>query len=402
MRRIASISRVILGLLFIFSGTMKGIDPMGSALKFTEYFGAFGMDGLSVLAPALSILLSAVELTLGLMLVMKLRIAFTSLITLIFMSCFTLFTLFIAITNPVADCGCFGDAIKLTNWQTFVKNLVFLALAAIAYWRYRKYKIRFHAYLEAFMSVLLLLTTCLFFTYYYRTLPGIDLLPFKAGTNIAAEINAVGQGDGDVYETTLKYKNRQTGEIHIFSVEDTTWYDDTIWEFVDSNNVLVKKGEQQKIKDFFIFNQEGDNVTANVLNMPNLIVLTAYDVKTLTPEGMTKFRDAVNYAHRNKYNVIGLTSSNKPLPLDADCYNIDATTLKTMIRSSEGMMLLNNGVVVAKWSTEEIPDFNNIDAEDFIRIAEERAAYREITTMMLFLITIIIFYVVFRYTAAKR
>lgn len=373
---------------------------MGSALKFAEYFGAFGMDGLRVMAPTLSVLLSAVELTIGLMLLMKLRIAFTSLVTLIFMSCFTLFTLFIAITNPVADCGCFGDAIKLTNWQTFFKNIFFLALSILAYWRYRKYIIRFHAYIEAFMSVLLLLATCLFFTYYYRTLPGIDLLPFKAGTNIAAEINAVGQGD--VYETTLKYRNRETGKIHTFSVEDTTWYDDTVWEFVDSHNRLIKTGEQPKIKDFIIFDKEGDNVTENILSMPNLMIITVYDVKTLEPEAVIKFRDAVNYAHKNKYNIIGLTSSTEPLPLDMDCYNIDATTLKTMIRASDGLMLLNDGVVVAKWNAMDLPDFNTIGADDFIRIAEERAAYREVTTMMLFIITIIIFYIVFRYTAAKR
>jgi uncharacterized membrane protein YphA (DoxX/SURF4 family) len=132
MKFIFLISRIFIGLVFLFSGFVKAIDPFGSAIKFSEYFEAFHIDFLAFAALPLAILLSATELMIGLNLLAGLRMRFTAWLLLVFMSYFTLLTLVLAFTNPVSDCGCFGDALKLTNWQTFGKNIIlFLPTLAV-------------------------------------------------------------------------------------------------------------------------------------------------------------------------------------------------------------------------------------------------------------------------------
>ena len=133
MKYIRLISRLIVGMVFIFSGFVKAVDPLGSAYKFADYFTAFKLGFLEFLALPLGIFLSAFELILGLTLILGYRRKTVFQILMWFMSFFTLLTFILAIFNPVTDCGCFGDALILTNWQTFFKNVVLMVFVSILY-----------------------------------------------------------------------------------------------------------------------------------------------------------------------------------------------------------------------------------------------------------------------------
>lgn len=187
---IANICRLILACTFILSGFTKVVDPWGTALKVNEYLTIYGMEFLQPASMAFSIWLCGAELMMGCMLLFKVRIRLISIFALASMLFFTVLTLLSATVIPVEDCGCFGDAIRLTPWETFLKNLVLLPMAVVVWWRYRPDKV------FAFKPVEIVLT-CLFFflsmalgTYCYRHLPLVDFLPYKVGVNIWQEMHA--------------------------------------------------------------------------------------------------------------------------------------------------------------------------------------------------------------------
>jgi uncharacterized membrane protein YphA (DoxX/SURF4 family) len=351
------ISRILVGLVFIFSGTVKAIDPLGSAYKFHDYFQAFNVPMFGKLALPLAVILCTIEFITGFMILTGLCRKTGIWLAAIMMAIFTPLTLILAINNPVSDCGCFGDAVHLTNWQTFGKNIVLLAAVLIIFIDRKKPPNRFGPLKERFAILLFSVLFILFSLYNLRYLPVVDFLPYKKGVKIADMMTIPENAPADKYKTTFIY--RKGGETREFSLEDYP-ANDTSWIFVDQKSVLVSKGYQPPIHDFIITDPSGDDITQKILSD------TGYAMLMVTKKLREASREDLDAGTRLGRHLTGngikfyiLTASGSDevsafgniLPV---C-TADETTLKTMIRSNPGYILIRNGRIEEKWSHSNLP-----------------------------------------------
>jgi uncharacterized membrane protein YphA (DoxX/SURF4 family) len=361
LKIIRSFSRYLVGAVFIFSGFVKAIDPLGSTYKFTDYFEAFGWDALSPLAFILAILLSSSELLIGLCLFFKLRMKVTAWALLIFISFFTILTFYSAIKNPVTDCGCFGDALILSNWQTFYKNLILFIPVAIVFWQRKNYEAEFKMLIEWGIVSLLFLSGIFLSIYCYRNLPLIDFRPYKTGTNISSSMIVPKGMPRDEYETILIYQ--KAGEKKEFTLGNAP-YSDTTWKWYETRNKLIKKGYTPPIHDFSITSPEGEDITNSVLSDPGYsFLIVSYKLEKANRRGLEEMSRFALKASANGYSVYGMTSSTLQM-IDSNklwlkpaftFYTTDEITLKTMIRSNPGLILIKEGNVLGMWSYRNIP-----------------------------------------------
>ncbi|HYW95838.1 MAG TPA: BT_3928 family protein, partial [Bacteroidales bacterium] len=264
MKILRLISRLITGIVFIFSGFVKAVDPLGSTYKFTDYFNAFHLGFLEPLALPLAIVLSSTELVLGITLLLGYRMRAAAWVLLFFMSFFTLLTFILALTNPVTDCGCFGDALILTNWETFFKNVVLMGFVLILFTGRSKFtELRFPA-VEWGVVALFFAITVVFSLYNYNHLPVLDFRPYAIGTNIEQGMIIPEGAPEDVYSTELMYKNKKSGEEKVFSMKDFP-KDTLTWDFVDARSELVKRGYEPPIHNFNIVAPNGVDITDHIL-----------------------------------------------------------------------------------------------------------------------------------------
>jgi uncharacterized membrane protein YphA (DoxX/SURF4 family) len=277
-------SRILSGAVFVYSGFVKGIDPLGSAYKFADYFVAFNLEAFEPFALALSVLLASAEMLLGLMLLSGVHIVLAAWALLIFMFFFTLVTFFIALTDPVADCGCFGDAIILTNWETFWKNVVLMVFVIYLFIRRKEFRPFFGRFLYewgaifGFVMIILAVTT-----YSFLNLPVIDFRPFSIGTDIVEKMSTPPDAPGDEYEITLYYQ--KDGMIRAFSVDSLPGPD---WEWVRTESTLIGRGYEPPITSFFIESiDEGRDYTYDILNDPGYTFLLV-TIWTRAPERTPK------------------------------------------------------------------------------------------------------------------
>jgi len=273
MKQLLSLfSRYLLGLLFIFSGFVKAIDPWGSAFKFSDYFHAFGLSFLDAISLPLAIFLAAFEFVLGIVLIMGLQKRLTYCLLLIFMCFFTLLTFTIALTNPVTDCGCFGDALILTNWQTFFKNLVFMVFVLILFNSRRRAVNVYRNQFERIIIIILFAGSFVLSLNAIRHLPPLDFRPYKVGTFMPAAMEIPDDAPRDEYITVLYYRNTSTGITEEFSIED--YPRDTVnYQFVTSESRLIKKGYEPIIHDFAVLNPQGIDVTDEILSFNGYTLL---------------------------------------------------------------------------------------------------------------------------------
>lgn len=356
MKVLITISRIIVGLAFMFSGFVKGIDPLGSAYKFQDYFAAFDIGFLKSFSLALSILLCTVEFIAGFSVLTGIRIKTGITVVLLLMIIFTPLTFILALTNPVSDCGCFGDAVKLTNWQTFGKNIILITFAIVLF--NNRNRIKQEGKKEWFVITGISLSFIFFCFYNLRYLPVIDFLPYKEGVRIADKMVVPEGASPDRYETTFIYE--KDGVQKEFTLNNYP-ADDTTWKFIDQKSVLVEKGYEPPIHDFAITTNEGEDITARVLGEPGVTVfmiakkLGEAKEKHLT-EGFEYGEECLN----NGINFYVLTASGGD---ETGAYEnvlqfctMDETTLKTMVRSNPGYILLQNGVILKKWSWANLPE----------------------------------------------
>jgi uncharacterized membrane protein YphA (DoxX/SURF4 family) len=367
LRIIRSVSSYLLGSLFIFSGFVKAIDPLGSTYKFTDYFEAFGWNAISPLAFVLSILLSSSELLIGLCLFFKLRMKITAWALLLFMTFFTILTFYIAIKNPVTDCGCFGDALILSNWQTFYKNLILFVPAALVFWQRRSFRQGFKTWIEWGLVLIFVFIGIFLSVYSYRNLPFIDFRPYKIGTNISSSMVVPEGMQRDIYETILVYQ--KAGEKKEFTLSNAP-YSDTTWKWAETRNKLIKKGYTPPIHDFSITSVEGDEITNSVLGDPGYsFLIVSYKLEKANRKGLEEINRFALKASAHGYSVYGMTASTSQTIITTKewlkppftFYTTDEITLKTMIRSNPGLILLKEGNVIDMWS------FRNIPGDDFFK-----------------------------------
>jgi hypothetical protein len=358
MKLIKYLSRVIIGIVFIFSGSVKAIDPLGTVYKFQDYFQAFDLAFLKQLALPAAIALCSLEFLSGISVLFNIRHKTGIWIVVILMAIFTPLTFILALTNPVTDCGCFGDAIHLTNWQTFIKNIILLIPAVFLFMTRRqstndKYQIREWVSLSI-MALLFLL----FISYNLRYLPAIDFLPYKTGTHIADKMIIPEGVPGDKYETTFVYEKE--GQKKEFTLENYP-SNDTTWKFVEQKSVLVSKGYQPPIHDFVISTLEGEDITQQILEYEGFtILMISKKIEESDPELLRRGYNLGYYCMGNMINFYVLTASesgkirniSNGIPFSL----ADETTLKTMIRSNPGYILLKRGTIIKKWSWANLPE----------------------------------------------
>jgi len=352
------ISRIILGLVFIFSGIVKGIDPLGTAYKFQDYFQAFNLAFLKDLALPLAVLLCLAEFISGFSILTGMRLRAGIWSTFILLAIFTPVTFVLALTNPVTDCGCFGDAIHLTNWQTFGKNIILFILWAVVYSGRNQPRKTFSLKAEWTVIMGASVVFVAFCLMNLRYLPAIDFLPYKKNVKIADKMIIPEDAPADQYQTTFIYE--KDGVSKEFSLDNYP-ADDTTWKFIDQKSVLIKKGYEPPIHDFQITSPDGENLTENILSIKGYtLLMISKKLSEAREKNLSEGFLLGQYCQEKGINYYILTSSGtdemKNYGNHLPFCTADETTLKTMLRSNPGYMLLKDGIIIDKWSWANVPE----------------------------------------------
>ena len=355
--------RLVLALTLIFSGFVKAIDPKGTQYKLQEYLAALHLEAGSAEAVVLviAVFLAAIEFCLGIFLLFAIRRRLVSSLTLALMIVMTLVTCWVYIAHPVSDCGCFGDAIKLSPGGTLLKNIG-LTICAAAVATMPKSMIRFisemNQWIVSYYTALFIFTCSLMSLYY---LPIFDFRPYKIGANIKEGMKIPEGAELPEFETTfILEKNDEQKE---FTIDN---YPDSTWTFVDSKTTLKKEGYVPPIHDFSI-SLEGVDITEDILDNPGYtFLLISPHLEHADDTNFGDINQVYEYARTNNYIFLCLTASSKGAIEHWKEYtgaeyvfaSTDETTLKTIIRSNPGMLLLKNGTIIRKWAIANLPDIN--------------------------------------------
>ena len=363
---LAGISRTLLGLVFIFSGAVKAIDPLGTVYKIEDYLKAFGgfFTELLPMAEVAAWGLIILELLLGVCMVLNVRTQWTSWISLIFYLVMTPLTLYIALTDPVSDCGCFGDAVVLTNWQTFSKNVVLITLAIILVALRKRTRQLWSNWMEVVLATLTIIAAIAFMTWTRLHLPVKDFRPYKIGNHLPTLMEYPEDAEPDVYEYSFVYE--KDGVEQTFTLDNYPKGDST-WTFVRSNSKLIKKGYEPPIHDFEIINAEGEDLTWDILESEEPITLVVmYDLAKADKKQMKKVEallgDEAMRQEGDEAGVYILTGSGTDeiinfsleYPALSDCIcTCDPVTLKTIVRANPGAIVVQNGIVIDKYNLRD-------------------------------------------------
>ena len=263
---IGSVTRTLLGLTFVFSGFVKAVDPLGTTYKIEDYLKAFGgfFNHFIPIAEPAAWCLIAFEFVLGICLLLNIKTQWTSWLAMLMLLVLTPLTLYIAIKNPVSDCGCFGDAIVISNWATFGKNIVLLVLVITLLVLKKHIPQTFRWQAELGAAVIALCLVCGFMLYARLHLPVIDFRPYKAGNYLPALMEYPDDAEPDVYEVQFIYE--KDGRQQTFTLDNYP-KGDTTWTFVDQRSRLVSKGYEPPVHDFEIITMDGDDITDEVLQV---------------------------------------------------------------------------------------------------------------------------------------
>ncbi|GHV64296.1 hypothetical protein FACS1894199_02230 [Bacteroidia bacterium] len=372
MKILRNSCRIFIGIIFIFSGFAKGIDPMGSEYKFIDYLNAFWLNEYTYLAIYLSFALSLTEFIVGICLFLDIKVRTASWGALLFLAFFTPLTLFLALTNPVTDCGCFGDALILTNWETFWKNIVLLFITIIVFSTRGRFRSCFHFWEQTTIAGIALVLMFGLEMYCYTHLPILDFRPYAIGKDINAGMTVPQGAELDVYKTILKYKNKKTGKVESFDETNFPWQDTINWEYFTSDSKLIKEGYRAPIHDFVISHPVYGDITGDVLEDENYTYLVVAYNLAANSVWWARINDLADYVKKKGYSIYGLTASGQGVAsqfafahnIDFAFCSVDEIQLKTMIRSNPGIVVLKNGIVIDKWAYRDIPspeEFQNMD-----------------------------------------
>lgn len=367
---LVELARLVVGATFVFSGLMKAIDPLGFGYKIEDYLIELQLTELFPLALPTAIFMVAAEFSLGVALLLGIYRKWTVRLIGLFMVFFTPLTLWIAIANPVEDCGCFGDALIISNWATFYKNLVLLAGTVLLLFKWRKITPLFSRNTAPVAILFTVVFGVVFSIYNVVRLPVMDFRPYHVGANIPQQMY-VDPEKADVLETLFIYS--KDGVEQEFTEENYPW-DDSTWTYVDMVTRVVKEGEKPKIEDFAIGTlyydeaggmwHSGGNITDIVLSEPSYVFLMiAHSLESASLSRLDGFKNIHQYAEENGYPFYLVTASPASVVGQwEDKYqtgfqftHADERVLKTMIRANPGLILLKEGTVINKWDDRGIP-----------------------------------------------
>ena len=354
------VCRLLVGGLFIFSSFTKGVDPLGTKYKMLDYLSVYGMTWLNDLAMVLAMGLILAEFLVGICLLTNVFPRLAVLGATLLMLFFTTTTLFDALYDLVPDCGCFGTAIKMTNWQTFYKNLVIDAVLIPLIMNNKRLENHFGKGLQFVIGLAFAAAFMGFEIYNYRHLPVIDFMNWKVGKQLNAEPATANK----VYVT---YRNKANGKTQEYLSPDYPWNDSvwmSEWEFVGQR---LEGGSDYL--GFTALDEDGNDVTDLVLNTENLLMFTSHDLSKVTEKEWEKMRQSTEAAGAKDFVVLWTVAA-EPEEVEQlrakydfiyDVYFADELEIKTIVRSNPGLIWLDNGLVKDKWSVFDFPQGEKLD-----------------------------------------
>lgn len=392
MKVLTGTSRVFVGLLFIFSGFIKANDPIGFSYKLTEYYSIFGTTFLQHQEVLQAVLICVAEIVLGICVLVGIRMKVTSWLLLGMIVFFTFLTGFTAVgnwffENPdhettlwwanilgftpreiyyMKDCGCFGDAIKLTPWQSFYKDLFLTVLIVIIFIRRKHIRPFFAKIMQTNLILLFTLASSAFSVYCWMYMPVINYLYWDEGSDIRALTTEI----PETKEMVFIYKNKATSESTRFKMYELGNIDNNKFEFVDREDVVTDPGVPAKIHDFFVKNGQGEDITEQLLNEDAYaLFVIAYDLSDTRIKSWRKFKEGISTWQDAGHKIYAFTNSEPQEfenfrhehQLAFPFYQLDRTALKSVIRSNPGYVLMHKGIVVKRWSSRNAPSMKDLE-----------------------------------------
>ena len=359
--------RLVLALTFILSGFVKAVDPLGTQYKLNDYLEAMHLDAMvpDLATLAGSVLLAAMEFCLGVFLLFAIHRRLVSRLLVLVMGIMTALTVWIYIADPVSDCGCFGDAIVLTNGQTLLKNIILLAAAiVVALW-----PLDMMRFISKTNQWIVINYTAVFILiiegYALYDLPQFDFRPYHVGANIMKGMEIPEGAEQPEFETTFIME--KNGERREFGLDN---YPDSTWTYIDTKTIQTKQGYVPPIHDFSMTSLDGEDLTEEILtNQGYTFLLVSPHLEDADDSQLDLINQVYEYAEDNGYPFYCLTASgeqgiNRWREITGAEYPYcltDETTLKTVIRSNPGMLLLKDGTIIRKWSHNRLPDEYALD-----------------------------------------
>ena len=363
LKMIVNLCRIIVAVTFIFSGFVKAIDPIGTQYKLQDYLGAIGMAGIlpNWTLLAVAVFLAAIEFCIGIFLLFAIQRRLISKLTVAFMAFMTMVTVWIVVADPVKDCGCFGDALHLTNTETLIKNIVLLVCSlAIMYRPLAMFRFvsKSNQWIVTNYTIVFILVSSGLSLYY---LPIFDFRPYHIGVNIPRGMEIPKGAKLPQFKTTfIMEKNGQRKE---FTLDN---YPDASWKFIDSKTVQTSEGYIPPIHDFSITdNKTGLDLTNSVLSHKGYtFLLIAPHLETADDSNFGDIDRLYEYAQSYDIPFYCLTASTtKAIKRWVDLTGAeypfcitDEAVLKTIIRSNPGLLLLKDGTIINKWSHNNLPN----------------------------------------------
>lgn len=372
MKILTQVCRILVGALFIFSGWIKANDPLGFSYKLDEYFEVFGTEFMIPFSLFLSIVICIYEMVVGFMLLIGAKTKLTIWALLLMMVYFTFLTFYSAYFDKVKECGCFGDFLHLTAWQSFYKDVVLMVLIIILFIGQKHIRPLFGKGFEKILLIIAVILSTAFPLYTYNYLPVKDFRPYAIGKNIQEGMILPPGAKKD--SITMVFIYEKDGKEIEMSYEDVMkGKADASYKYIDRKDKVIVEGDKPAIHDFSITTSDGANYTEQILNYEGYyFFIVCYDLNKSNKDVFGKLNDFARLCKADNIPIICLTSSGdkiesfkKETNAEFNFYLTDEITLKTMIRSNPGLMLLKKGTVIDMWHYHALPSYSELKGKYF-------------------------------------
>lgn len=355
-----SVLRILVGIIFMISAFVKGVDVIGFSFKLEEYFSpaVFNIPFFESQALLLAIIVVAFEFILGFFLLMKIRLRITLSLLIALCVFFAFLTFYSAYFNVVTDCGCFGDALKLEPWQSFWKDIVLLLALVLLYFLYRKdfQKNLSQSKTVRWITAAIFVVMAAIISWGILHEPIIDFRDYKIGTDLRLEKQKIAENPSE-FKAFYSLKNKQTGEVREVNQDDyvndkTYWDTNSPWEIEEGKTTskLIRQGYESEIAKFQPETIEGENLTDEILSAPKAILIFSYHPKKINAGILAKAEAKIN---QQKNALIYGVSTNPETFKNIKNAVMDGTAIKTIARSNPFILTLENGKITDKRSAKD-------------------------------------------------
>lgn len=372
MKILTQLCRILVGVLFIFSGLIKANDPLGFSYKLDEYFSVFGMEFLQPMSLFFAIFICAYEIIFGFMLLIVSKVKLTVWALLLMILYFTFLTFYSAYYDKVKECGCFGDFLHLTPWQSFYKDIALLVMILVLLPGKKHIQPIFGGKIEMGLNILVTIFSIAFPLYTWNYLPVKDFRPYAIGKNIQEGMKLPEGAKKDSIVMVFIYE--KDGKQMEISYDDVMKGKvDSTYKYIDRRDKVIIEGDKPAIHDFTIASTDGSDYTEQILNYDGYyFFLIMYDLNKANRSIFGAINDFTRLCRQDSIPIIALTASadqidsfKKETGTDIDFYLTDQITLKTMIRSNPGLMLFKKGTVIDMWHYNSFPSFSDVKEKHF-------------------------------------